>query len=194
MFTKYLYLPRIWARPSRSGTQLFGPLLPLHCKCSPLMYSATPPPVSAKITTQNKPLHSKGGPSLMYGAQKTNKNLSRQGSGRSPLGGVAEALRITLLLREWPCHSFSSTGPLQSLCMCIGILQPQQQILGAEVCISLPLHVKKHDDQGPTSTASVIGGTDLLPQFQLKILEKPPHTPQDDYSEQQPKVKITSIW
>ena len=27
---------------------LFGPLLPLHCKYPPLMYSATPSPLSAK--------------------------------------------------------------------------------------------------------------------------------------------------
>ena len=56
MFTEYLYLPKIWARPSRYGTQLFGSLLPLHCKYPPLMYSATPSPVSAKKTTPNKPL------------------------------------------------------------------------------------------------------------------------------------------
>ena len=31
MFTEYLYLPKIWARPSRYGTLPFGPLLPLHC-------------------------------------------------------------------------------------------------------------------------------------------------------------------
>ena len=48
MFTEYLYLPKIWARPSRYGTLPFWSLLPLHCKCPPLMYSATPSPLSAK--------------------------------------------------------------------------------------------------------------------------------------------------
>ena len=67
-FTEYFYLYRIWARPSRYGTKPFRPFLLLHCKYPPLMYSATPSPVSAKITTQNKPLHSKGGPSLMVRA------------------------------------------------------------------------------------------------------------------------------
>ena len=42
-----------------------------------------------KIATQNKPLYSKRGPSLMLGAWKTNKSWSRQGSWRSPLEGVA---------------------------------------------------------------------------------------------------------
>ena len=36
-----------------------SPFNHLHCKCPPLMYSVTSPPVSAKITTQNKPLYSK---------------------------------------------------------------------------------------------------------------------------------------
>ena len=65
IFTEYFYLYRIWARPSRYGTKPFQPFLLLHCICPPLMYSGTPSPVSAKITTQNKPLRSKGEPSLM---------------------------------------------------------------------------------------------------------------------------------
>ena len=112
MFTEYFYLYRIWARPSRYGTKPFQPFLPLHCKCPPLMYSATPSPVSAKITTQNKPLYSKRGPSLMLRAWKTYKGWSRQGSWCSPLEGVAEAIRGTILLREWPRYPFSPTGPL----------------------------------------------------------------------------------
>ena len=66
-----------------------------------------PLPCLQKITTQNKPLHSKRAPSLIYWAKKNNKTLSRQGSVRSPLEGVAQALRSTLLLREWPRHPFS---------------------------------------------------------------------------------------
>ena len=42
----------------------------------------------------------------MLGAWKTNKSLSRQGSGRSPLEGVAEALRSTLLWRVAPLSLF----------------------------------------------------------------------------------------
>ena len=47
MFTEYLYLLKIWARPSRYV--LPGPLIPLHCKCPPLMYSATPSPSVALL-------------------------------------------------------------------------------------------------------------------------------------------------
>ena len=68
-----------------------------------------------KITTQDKPLYSKRGPSLMLRAWKTYKGCSRQGSGRSPLEGVAEVIRGTLLLREWSGSPFPytrTTGPL----------------------------------------------------------------------------------
>ena len=41
-----------------------SPFNHLHCKCTPLMYSVTSSPVSAKITTQNKPMNNKWGPSL----------------------------------------------------------------------------------------------------------------------------------
>ena len=119
MFTEYLYLYRIWARPSRYGTKPFRPFLLLHCKCPPLMYSATPSPVFAKITTQNKPLYSKRGPSLMLRARKTYKGWSRQGSWCSP--------------SEWPRRSealsSSESGravpfPLQDLCSpCVCVLE-----------------------------------------------------------------------
>ena len=59
----------------------------------------------------------------MQCAQKRNKNLSRQGLGRTLLERVAEALRGTLPLIEWPCCPFSSTG-LGSLCEFVSS-QPQ---------------------------------------------------------------------
>ena len=65
MFTEYFYLPRIWARPPRYGTKPFRPFLLLHCKYPPLMYSVTPSPVSAKISTPTNPMNNKWGPSLM---------------------------------------------------------------------------------------------------------------------------------
>ena len=40
-------------------------ILLLHCKYPPLMYSVTSSLLSAKITTQNKPMNNKWGPSLM---------------------------------------------------------------------------------------------------------------------------------
>ena len=48
----------------------------------------------------------------MLRASKTYKGGSPQGSGPSPLEGVAEALRGALLLREWPHRPFSPTGHL----------------------------------------------------------------------------------
>ena len=76
----------------------------------------------------------------MLRASKTYKGWSLQGSWRSPLEGVAEALRGALLLREWPCRPFSPTGPFppQDVCSpCVhGILKPQQQILQAEICVN----------------------------------------------------------
>ena len=79
----------------------------------------------------------------MLRASKTYKGWSPQGSWPSPFEGVAEVLRGALLLREWPHRPFSPTGPLQSVCMCIGILKPQQQILRAEICVTHCLGKKK---------------------------------------------------
>ena len=69
----------------------------------------------------------------MLRASKTYKGWSQQGSWRSPLEGVAKALRGALLLRERPRVPF----PPQDVCSpCVhGILKPQQQILRAEICV-----------------------------------------------------------
>ena len=54
----------------------------------------------------------------MLQASKTYKGRSPQGSWRSPLEGVAEALRGALLLREWPPVPFPPQD-VCSLCVCV---------------------------------------------------------------------------
>ena len=83
------------------------------------MYSATPSPVSAKITTQNKPLYSKRGPSLMLRARKTYKGWSRQGSWCSP----SEWPRRSEALSSWE-SGHAVPFPPQDLCsQCVCILE-----------------------------------------------------------------------
>ena len=145
MFAEYFYLPRIWADPPGMGQSRLDHFS--FCIANVLLWCIQWHPLCCqqKITTQDKPLYSKRGPSLMLRAWKTYKGWLRQGSECSPLEGVAEAIRGTLLLREWPRHRFSPTGPLLSVCVCVcvcvcvGILKPQQQILRAEICITVLL-------------------------------------------------------
>ena len=87
----------------------------------------------------------------MLEAWKTYKGWSRQGSWCSPLEGVAEAIRGIVLLREWLGRPFPPTGPLQSMCMCTGILKPQQQIFRGR-------------DLHQTLSAYCVPKTILLPQ------------------------------
>ena len=115
------------------------------------MYSATPSPVSAKITTQNKPLHSKRAPSLIYWAKKNNKTLSRQGSWGSPLEGVAEALRSTLLFREWPPCPFSTpTGPLQSVYVYLNTETSTADLAGQDLCQERTILLKEEGGGKPS--------------------------------------------
>ena len=70
------------------------PFLPLHCKYPSLMYSVTSSPLSAK---DNHPKQTFEDHLCCKGPRKTIKAC--QGKGRG-----------ALLLREWPCCPFFSTG------------------------------------------------------------------------------------